>query len=307
MSVMNKGSGGLLQHRAINGRGLFWLLATAISVATINELMAHDLSHAPDVSHMISFSVRFAVPLIYLVVASSALPVLFPGRLPSWLLRNRKFIGLSFAVAMAWQGLFIFLMSRFQRDYYFAEIFYLRDELEGSTGYLFLAAMVATSFRSGRKFLSLRDWKFLHRSGMYFLWAYPFSVYWWNLSYYPDPQPIDYLFYWAGFLACASRIAAWTKRRWHGTVDAQSQPGPSPARRALGTGLIVSGIVIAATGRQWQEAVTAFLLAPDWSANLVLWLPFWPFEPFLSLFVIGLGGLVLTRHSESRVAHPAGV
>ena len=111
-----------------------------------------------------------------------------------------------FAAAMAWQGLFIFLVSNFQGDYYYDEIFYLRDELEGSTGYLFLAAMVVTSFEFGRNRLTPAQWKLLHKSGINFLWAYPFSVYWWNLSYYPDPLPWDYVMYLMGFAAFAALL-----------------------------------------------------------------------------------------------------
>lgn len=185
----------VLQHKAINQWKLFWLVSVPMSVMMVIEMMGVDLSDAVAVSHMISFSVRWAVPIIFLVAATSALQALFPGPLPMWLLRNRKYVGMCFAVAMAWQGLFIFMMSNFFRDYYFEEIFYLRDELEGSTGYIFLAAMVVTSFKFGRKYLNAKQWKLLHRSGLYFLWAYPFSVYWWNLSYYENPQPLDYVFY----------------------------------------------------------------------------------------------------------------
>jgi hypothetical protein len=50
-------------------------------------------------------------------------------------LRNRKCIGLVFAVAvaMAWRGLFI--LSTFYRDYYFAQDCHFRDKLEGSMGH----------------------------------------------------------------------------------------------------------------------------------------------------------------------------
>ena len=166
-----------LQHKAINRWNLFWLVSVPMSLVMVIEMMSVDMSDAAAVSHMISFSVRWAVPIIYLVAATPALQTLIPGPLPMWLLRNRKYIGLCFAVAMAWQGLFIFIMSTSFRDYYFEEIFYLRDELEGSTGYIFLAAMVVTSFKFGRKYLNANQWKLLHRSGLYFLWAYPFSVY----------------------------------------------------------------------------------------------------------------------------------
>lgn len=279
-----------LKHKALNAWGLFGLLSVPLSLVMAAEMVRTDLSSPTGVTHLISFSVRWAVPLIYAVVAASALHTLFPGALSTWLMRNRKYVGLAFAVAMAWQGLFIFLVSNFHRDYYFEEIFLLRDEIEGSIGYIFLAAMVATSFQAGRKLLSATQWKLLHRSGVYFLWAYPFSVYWWALFYYPDPRPIDHLFYWAGFIAFALRIAAWGKNRQRAAAAGTI----SPAYRALGAGLIGLGLVAAGTGLRWRESVTAFLTGPEWSSNLVAWLPFWPFEPFLPLIVIGLGTMLAT-------------
>ncbi|MDA1180724.1 MAG: hypothetical protein O2931_18255, partial [Planctomycetota bacterium] len=185
----------VLQHKAINRWRLFWLIAIPMSIVMVVETFSVDLTVAPGVTAMIAFSVRWAVPFIFVVVATSSLQVLFPGPFPAWLLRNRKYIGLCFAVAMAWQGLFIFIMSNFHREFYFDEIYLLRDELEGSTGYIFLAAMVVTSFQFGRKSLSPKQWKLLHTSGLYFLWAYPFSVYWFDLFYSDNPQPIDYVFY----------------------------------------------------------------------------------------------------------------
>lgn len=284
----------VLRSKVINGWPLFWLVSVAMSVLMLIVMSGTDLSSPPGVSEMIGFSVRCAVPFIYLVVAASAVQVLFPGTFSVWLLRNRKYIGLCFAVAMAWQGLFIFMMSSFHRDYYFDEIYYFRDELEGSTGYIFLAAMVLTSFQFGRRLLSFQQWKLLHRSGIYFLWAYPFSVYWWNLFYYENALPLDYVFYLGGFLAFALRIAAWGKKRLPPASDNVSDDVTPLAFKVLGASLAGFGLLLAATGRQWQEPLTAFLTTPEWSANLELWLPFWPFEPFMSLFVMGIGALLMT-------------
>jgi len=198
----------VLKNKAINEWRLFWLIAIPMSITMVIAMMGADMSSGPGVSKMIQFSVRFAVPFIYLVVAASSVQILFPGPFPMWWLRNRKYIGMCFAVAMAWQGTFIFIMSNLFRDYYFEEVYLLRDEIEGSIGYIFLPAMVVTSFHFGRKHLNLKQWKLLHKSAIYFLWAYPFSVHWWNLSYHPNPQPIDYVYYWSGVLAFALGIAA---------------------------------------------------------------------------------------------------
>ena len=285
--IMSVDLNAVLKSKAINGWGLFWLISIPISAVIAFELMGTDLSTGDGVSHMISYSVRFAVPLIFLVVAASSVQVLFPGPFPRWWLRNRPYIGLSFAVAMAWQGLFIFIMSFFFREYYYADVYLLRDELEGTVGYIFLPAMVLTTFHFGRKYLSQRQWKLIHKTGIYFLWAYPFAVYWWNVAhYYGNPDPIDYIFYWGGFTAFALRIAAWSKKR---------ERRASLMPKVVGGAMIVFGLVVSATGQYWRKPVSSFLTTPKWSADLELWFPFWPFEPFLSLFIIGFGALLLTK------------
>ena len=286
-----------LSNKAINQWRLFWLVSIPMSIIMVIAMMGTDMSTGAGVSTMIQFSVRFAVPFIFLVVAASSVQYLFPGPFPTWWLRNRKYIGLCFAVAMAWQGLFIFIMSTFFRDYYFEDVYLLRDELEGSVGYIFLPAMVLTSFQCFRKHLNQKQWELIHKSSIYFLWAYPFSVYWWNLSYYENPQPIDYVFYWIGFLAFALRIAAWGKKRQQVARKIAPHSSAPLTLRLLGSAIVSFGLVAAATGLHWQDPVTAYLAAPQWSANLVLWLPFWPFEPYLPLFVIGLGTLIMTKVS----------
>ena len=292
---MANDSSARFRHKAVNGWNLFWLISIPMCIAMLVETMSADLSAAQDISALIGYSVRFAVPLIFIVTATSALQTLFPGPGPAWLLRNRKFIGLCFAVAMAFQGAFIGVMSSVYSDYYYEEIFFFRDELEGSTGYLFLTAMVLTSFGFGRKRLSLEQWKLLHTSGLYFLWAYPFSTYWWSLRYYGDPLPHDHVFYWMGFTAFALRIAAWGKKR----RQTSGKPGftgePPVVLKSLGGMLIAAGLVMAVVSPYQHDAITGFLTAPAWSATLERWLPFWPFEPFLSIFLIGLGTMLATH------------
>ena len=292
-----------LNHRALNGWRLFGLIVIPMSTAMVVAMMGADMSSGAGVSTMIQFSVRWAVPFIYLIVPAAAVHILFPGTFSTWWIRNRKYIGMCFAAAMAWQGTFIFIMSYFYRDHYYQNVYLLRDELEGSVGYIFLTAMVVTSFNFGRKYLTPSQWKLLHRTSVYYLFAYPFSVYWWNLSYYGDPVPLDYIYYWGGFLAFTLRIAAWGKVRMKNAE--RRMPGSSAPMlfKVLGSGIMVFGLVVASTGLHWQSSVTAFLTAPKWSADLVLWLPYWPLEPYLSLFIIGLGTALFTKASANTQAN----
>ena len=285
-----------LKIRLLNGWQLFWLVSLPISALVVWEMLATDLTTGAGVSHMIGYAVRFAIPLIFIVTAASALHTLFPGSLTAWLLRNRKYIGLCFAVAMGWQGAFILMMSFLHNDYYYTDIYILRDELEGSVGYLFLTAMVITSFRFGRQRLSPQQWRLLHVSGVYFLWAYPFSTYWWTVvGYYGEFTAFDWALYVMGFLAFAARIAAWGKRRLQRIAKDESVNVPTLPQSILGGVLIGLGVYLGATAAYWQHAVSGALLSELWSARLNLWLPYWPFEPFLPLAIIGLGTWLATR------------
>jgi len=293
----------ILKNKAINKWNLFWLISIPMCTIMVIAMMGVDMSTGSGVSEMIGFAVRWAVPFIYLVVAISSIQILYPGPFSMWLMRNRKYIGLCFAVAMAWQGLFIFIMSYFFHDYYYADVYLFRDEIEGSIGYIFLPAMVVTSFNFGRQYLNSKQWKLLHKSGIYFLWAYPFSVYWWGLSYYENPVPLDYVYYWSGFLAFALRIAAWGKQRWQVSNRYAAENNTPLTLRVLGSAIIIFGLVWSASSLYWQERVTDFLTTSAWSADLVLWVPFWPYEPYLSLFIIGLGTMLITtvRSAEKSV------
>ena len=67
----------ILKHKAINGWRLFWLISIPMSIVMVVAMMGNDMSTASGVSHMISFSVRWAVPFVYLVVADAALNILY--------------------------------------------------------------------------------------------------------------------------------------------------------------------------------------------------------------------------------------
>lgn len=177
-----------------------------------------DLSLAENVSAMIQFSVRCSVPLMYVAFAASSLQEVFPSLFSRWLLRNRKMVGLSFATAMTWQLLFILWLVGIHTQHYVDEVYLLSDAIEGVVGYTFLFAMVLTSFKFGRSRLSNKQWKLLHRSGIYYIWAYAWSVYWFDLFYYDNPVPVDYFYYWAGFAAWGLRMCAWTKKQWRHTA-----------------------------------------------------------------------------------------
>ena len=282
----------ILKSGALNKWGLFWLAAAPISAAMIVAMAVKDVTTGPGVSEMIQLSVRCAVPWLYIAFAASAIQALFPGAFSRWLLRNRKYFGLCFAAAMAWQGLFILWMLIGHTDYYVNEVYVLRDAIEGVGGYAFLLAMTATSFPWGRRKLRPRQWRMLHLSGIYFLWAYAFSVYWWSLFYYSNPVPLDYIYYGAGLAAWGLRAAAWNRKRAKAAAKAPGAAAPAPLARIAGGLLVGAGLAAAAMGSAWQGTAEQVLYGHALMQIPELYLPYWPFEPFLSLAVMLLGAFL---------------
>lgn len=202
------------KQKALNGWNLWALISLPISLAVVVMMTTKDLSRPDDISSMIQFSVRCSVPWLYLAFAASSLKILLPGPFSLWLLRNRKNIGLCFAAGMAWQLFFILWMVGGYFSYYTEDVYLLEDVLIQVPAYMFLFAMTLTSFRRWRSRISPRQWKLLHKSGIYFIWATVWTTYWYELYYYDDIQFIDYIYYWTGLLAYGLRVVAWSKKRW---------------------------------------------------------------------------------------------
>ena len=285
----------ILKNKAINKWRLFWLLSVPISMIMIIGMLRTDTWGEPSVSAMIQLSVRLAVPLLYIAFSASSLQLLFPGAFSRWLLRNRKIIGLSFASAMAWQLFFILWLVTVYSDYYIGEVYVLRDAIEGVVGYLFLIAMTLTSFKFGRKHLKPKSWRLLHKSGIYFIWAYAFSVYWWALFYYPSPNAIDYVYYWAGFVAVGLRAAAWGKKRWMRAEKISPHGHQNLVFKFMARALIAFGIIAASFGSVWREPAQDILKGHAITYLPETYLPYWPFEPYLPLFIIAFGVYLTTK------------
>ena len=204
----------VLKSKFLNGWGLFSLITFPISFAVVVAMATTDLSSATGVSSLLQLSVRCSVPWLYLAFAASSIHMLLSNEFSRWLLRNRRVIGLCFAAGMAWQLTFILWMLTSHWGYYVGEVFLFADVAVQIPGYVFLIAMAVTSFMPVRRRLSPKQWRTLHKGGIYFLWGTVWSTYWYELYYYEDIQIIDYVFYWSGFLAWGTRIIAWSRERW---------------------------------------------------------------------------------------------
>lgn len=202
----------MLRHRALNDWPLFFLIAVSQSLIVLAvALSTADLTDPLEISSLLQLSVRCSVPWLYIAFAASSLHLLLKSEFSRWLLRNRRIFGLCFASGMAWQLTFILWMVLGHTGYYVDEVYALTDLATQIPGYVFLIAMTITSFRPVRRKLRPEHWRMLHKTGIYFLWGVVWSTYWYELYYYDEIEPIDHVYYWAGFLAWGTRILAWAR------------------------------------------------------------------------------------------------
>ncbi len=290
---MNASLDAILKSKLINGWKLFWLISAPISLLIFQAAMRIDLSAADAVSSMIQLAVRCAVPLVFVAFAASSMQVMFPGTFSRWLLRNRPMFGLCFASVMGWQLLFILWLVGIHTEYYVDEVYVLSDVVEGVVGYAFLIAMTLTSFKFGRQLLSQKQWKLLHTSGICWIWFYAWSVYWFNLFYYDGPAlPIDYIYYWGGFLAMGLRICAWGKKRL-------SKLNAGRERKLLffvpGFVAVLLGLAGSAFGSVWSPQVYDFLFGFGLVEAVDTFMPYFPLVPFYPILLIMLGAFLIVR------------
>ena len=68
----------------------------------------------------------------------------------------------------------------------------------------------------------------------------------------------------------------------------------------VGIAIVAFGLVAAASGSVWRESAQELLYGYRITKIPELYLPYWPFEPFLPLFVIALGVFVMTKSTRNQ-------
>jgi len=150
------------------------LRSTAVSAALIAlaaaALVIADAGGETGIRAAIRLTARTSFALFVLAFVASSAAQLWPGRFTSWQLRNRRYLGLSFAASHGLHGLAILAFARFF-PLSFAE--HTRDTSIGGglVAYALIAAMAATSFDRSAAWLGARAWKVLHTIGGLVIWV----------------------------------------------------------------------------------------------------------------------------------------
>lgn len=118
---------------------------------------------------VIRFTARSSLLLFCLAFSAAALARLWPNAWTRWQKRNRRYLGLSFAVSHAIHAAAIVAFARMDPAG-FAEATSVASYIFGGVGYGFIIAMSATSFDRTAALIGPRAWRALHLAGGYYLW-----------------------------------------------------------------------------------------------------------------------------------------
>jgi DMSO/TMAO reductase YedYZ heme-binding membrane subunit len=151
--------------------GWYLLGATSLVMAALAVWLASMRGFEVDgVRMVVRYTARTSLLFFCLAFSASALHRLWPGPFTRWQLRNRWYLGLSFAVSHLIHAIAIVCFAVMAPPL-FREATSPASFIFGGIGYAFIVAMAATSFDRTAHGIGPRAWRILHTSGIYYLWV----------------------------------------------------------------------------------------------------------------------------------------
>ncbi|MEW9897641.1 hypothetical protein ABWL39_03235 [Chitinivorax sp. PXF-14] len=118
---------------------------------------------------MIRITARSSFLLFAAAFLAGPLYQRWPCGATAWLRRNRRYLGLSFALSHAVHGAWVLVYARLDPQLFHAMVKSANYVL-GGIGYGFIVSLAATSFERTAALLGQRNWQRLHWLGTHYLW-----------------------------------------------------------------------------------------------------------------------------------------
>jgi hypothetical protein len=152
----------------MNGWRLTGVLSLLMAAMAAGFLAVHP--DADGLRLVIRATARTSLVLFALAFSAAALTQLAPGAATRWQRRNRRYLGVSFAVSHAIHLAALVVLARTDADLFWKLTTPANIVLAGAA-YLFIAAMTATSFDRTAAWLGARRWRLLHLVGGWYVWV----------------------------------------------------------------------------------------------------------------------------------------
>ncbi len=159
----------MTKTRVLEGWNLLGLLSLALLVIS-GLCLATQAYDVESVRMVIRITARTSLVLFALAFSAQAMMTLWPSSLTRWQRRNRRQIGLAFAVSHTIHAAAILTFARMDPQG-FHEHAMTGTLVSGGIAYAFIVAMAATSFDRTAAWIGPDAWRTLHWLGGYYLWA----------------------------------------------------------------------------------------------------------------------------------------
>jgi sulfoxide reductase heme-binding subunit YedZ len=144
--------------------GILALLVAAAAAATAGGAPGVD-----GVRAAIRLTARTSLVLFVLAFTAAAAFRLWPNGFTRWQRRNRRQLGLAFAISHGVHLVAIIAFARLDASAFSARTT-TGSLVSGGIAYAFILAMAVTSFDRTAAWLGARRWKLLHTAGSYYVW-----------------------------------------------------------------------------------------------------------------------------------------
>lgn len=189
--------------------GVAMALTAAILVILLLESDTEEALH-----RVLRITATLSTLLFVSAFSASGLQTLFHRPWSAWMLRNRRYVGVSFALSHLTHLAFILLLVRYY-PHPFVDKLNSVTIIGGSLAYVFILFMTITSFDATRQFIGETAWKALHLIGSYYIWLI------FSFSYLPRAirEPVYWPFVTLLLLSLLIRMAARLRRHRLASTD----------------------------------------------------------------------------------------
>ena len=158
----------MTKTRLLEGWNMLGLLSL-ILLAISGLCLAGHAYEVTGVRMVIRITARTSLVLFALAFGAQAVLTLWPSALTRWQRRNRRQLGLAFAVSHTIHAAAILAFARMDPQG-FHEHAMPGTLVSGGIAYAFIIAMAATSFDRTAAWMGPAAWRMLHWLGGYYLW-----------------------------------------------------------------------------------------------------------------------------------------
>jgi DMSO/TMAO reductase YedYZ heme-binding membrane subunit len=152
----------------LEGWPLLGVLASGLVLGVLAAL-ATSSGGSEGIRLVIRITARTSLVLFCLAFTASALFQACPTIWTRWQRRNRRYLGLAFALSHGLHGLAIIALAS-TAPTLFKQLSSTGTLISGGLAYLFILAMAATSFDRTAAMIGPKAWRWLHLCGAYYIW-----------------------------------------------------------------------------------------------------------------------------------------